>query len=152
MPMSPYFRQLRSKVGHGLLLVPGVAAVIRDPQGRILLQERSSGEGWSLPAGAIEPGERPEDAVRREVREETGIVVDPTEILGVYGGAEFRYTYPNGDAVEYTVVLYRCTPVETLEGPIDGETKSLRYFAESKMPTLCLPYPRSALFGGGDRK
>jgi len=152
MPTSPYLRHLRSKLGHELLLLPGVAAVIRDPQGRILLQEKSSGEGWSLPAGAIEPGESPEEAIRREVLEETGIVVEPREILGVYGGSAFRYTYPNGDAVEYTVVLYHCIPIRTSGEELDGETKSLRYFAEFQLPTLALPYPRSALFGGGERK
>jgi 8-oxo-dGTP pyrophosphatase MutT (NUDIX family) len=84
--MSPYFKQLRAKIGHDLLLMPGVAAAIRDASGRLLLQERASGEGWSLPAGAIEPGESPEQAIQREVLEETGLVVAPTEVLGVFGG------------------------------------------------------------------
>ena len=88
--MSPYFRELRAKLGHGLLLLPGVAAVIRDGLGRLLLQERSSGEGWSLPAGAIEPGETPEQAVRREVLEETRLIVVPTRLVGVFGGEGFR--------------------------------------------------------------
>src|SRR5688572_19408976 len=106
--MSPYFRQLRAKIGHDLLLTPSVAAVIRDSRGRLLLQEKSSGEGWSLPAGAIEPGESPQQAIEREVLEETGLVVAPEEVLGVFGGRLFRYVYPSGDAVEYTVVLFRC--------------------------------------------
>jgi 8-oxo-dGTP pyrophosphatase MutT (NUDIX family) len=147
--MSPYFCQLRSKIGHDLLLLPGVAAVIRDAAGRILLQERSSGEGWSLPAGAIEPGESPEEAVRREVLEETGLTIVPTRILGVFGGEAFRYVYPNGDAVEYTVVLYRCAVIaEHPDGPSDPETKSLRYFARREMPSLAPAYPAAALFGG----
>jgi 8-oxo-dGTP pyrophosphatase MutT (NUDIX family) len=66
--MSPYFRHLRSKLGSSLLLLPSVAAVIRDEKGRVLLQEKSAWEGWRLPAGAIEPGETPEQALRREVR------------------------------------------------------------------------------------
>ena len=57
--MSPYFQQLRAKIGHDLLLLPSVAAVIRNSDGRLLLQEKASGEGWSLPAGAIEPAESP---------------------------------------------------------------------------------------------
>lgn len=143
--MSPYLRQLRSKIGHDLLLLPSVAAVIKDAQGRILLQEKSSAEGWSLPAGAIEPGESPEQAICREVREETGLVVNPQAIIGVYGGSDFRYIYPNGDKVEYTVVLYRCVPTGTSSGPLDPESKSLRYFAVNEMPKLALPYPPAAL-------
>ncbi|MCL2021173.1 MAG: NUDIX domain-containing protein [Betaproteobacteria bacterium] len=144
--MSPYFKQLRAKIGHDLLLMPGVAAVIRDAYGRLLLQEKSSGEGWSLPAGAIEPGENPEQAVQREVLEETGLVVVPEEIIGVFGGRDFRYVYPNGDAVECTVVLYRCMVISEAGVPCDPETKSLRYFEMAEMPQLALPYPIEMLF------
>jgi 8-oxo-dGTP pyrophosphatase MutT (NUDIX family) len=145
--VSPYFRSLRSKVGHELLLVPSVAAVIRDEDGSLLLQEKAGGV-WSLPAGAIEPGESPEDAVRREVCEETGLLVQPTEIRGVFGGSAFRYTYPNGDIVEYTVVLFRCKIVGESTGPLDSETEALRYFSREQLPALALPYPTEALFGG----
>ncbi len=145
-PMSPYLSRLRSKIGHDLLLLPGVAAAIKDDAGRILLQEKSSGEGWSLPGGAIEPGETPEQAVCREVREETGILVEPRGIIDVYGGSHFRYIYPNGDEVEYLVVLYFCVPIGTSTEPLDPETRSLRYFGKDEMPKLALPYPSSALF------
>ena len=144
--MSPYFKQLRGRIGHDLLLMPSIAAVIRDAQGRLLLQEKSSGEGWSLPAGAIEPGESPEHAVRREVLEETGLEVAPQEILGVLGGRDFRHVYSNGDAVEYTVVLYRCTVISETSAARDPETKSLRYFEMPEMPRLALPYPMEMLF------
>ena len=144
--MSPYLRRLRSKIGHDLLLLPSVAAVISDTEGRVLLQEKSSGEGWSLPAGAIEPGETPEQAICREVREETGLVVKPQEIIGVFGGDKFRYIYPGGDEVEYTVILYRCVPIGTSTDKLDPETKSLKFFAEWDMPRLALPYPPSAVF------
>jgi 8-oxo-dGTP pyrophosphatase MutT (NUDIX family) len=146
--MSPYFKQLRARIGHDLLLMPGVAAAIHDAQGRLLLQEKSWGEGWSLPAGAIEPGESPEEAVRREVLEETGLVVVAKEIIGVLGGRDFRYVYPNGDAVEYTVVLYRCVATGEASSPCDPETKSLRYFEMAEMPRLTLPYPTEMLFRG----
>jgi 8-oxo-dGTP pyrophosphatase MutT (NUDIX family) len=144
--MSPYFRQLRSKIGHDLLLLPSVAAVIRDTEGRVLFHEKSSGEGWSLPAGAIEPGESPRQAICREVREETGLLVEPRQIIGAFGGMEFRYIYPSGDQVEYAVVLYLCVPIGKSSDPWDPETISLRYFGENEMPKLALPYPRSALF------
>jgi 8-oxo-dGTP pyrophosphatase MutT (NUDIX family) len=146
--VSPYFKRLRAKIGHDLLLIPGVAAVIRDASGRLLLQEKTSGEAWSLPAGAIEPGESPEQAMRREVLEETGLEVRLQRVIGVFGGEEFRYVYPNGDAVEYTVILYRCAIVREATVAPDAETKSLRYFSADEMPRLALPYPLEALFGG----
>lgn len=144
--MKSYIQALREKVGPGLLLCPSVAAVIVDSDGRVLLQEKASGEGWSLPAGAIEPGETPVDAVIREVMEETGYPVSVERILGVFGGEAFRYTYPNGDHVEYVVTLYRCRIVGSQQPITDGETKSLRYFSPADMPDLGLPYPKALLF------
>jgi ADP-ribose pyrophosphatase YjhB (NUDIX family) len=145
--MSPYYRKLREKIGSDLLLMPGAAAVIHNSEGHLLLQEKSEGV-WSLPAGAIEPGEAPADAIRREVLEETGLIVEPEEILGVFGGPEFRYVYANGDAVEYTIVLYRCAVSEDTGQIEDSETKSLAFFSEEGAPSLALPYPKSVLFGG----
>lgn len=45
-----YLMELRGLVGRRLLLVPSVAAIIHDGEGRLLLHEKASGEGWSLPA------------------------------------------------------------------------------------------------------
>lgn len=147
--MGSYLTELRRLIGNRLLLLPSVAAVIHDPAGKLLLQEKSSGEGWSLPAGAIEPGETPQQAIIREVMEETGRVVTPGTILGVFGGRDFRHTYPNGDQVEYVVTLFRCHVVEDLGSWSDGETRLLAYFALDDMPPLALPYPASALFASG---
>lgn len=110
MPMSPYYRELRERVGKELLLMPAVAAVVRDERGRLLLQRARSGH-WSLPAGAIEPGEPPAQAAAREVYEETGLLVRPLRLLGVTGGASSRVTYANGDRVEYLVAVFECSPV-----------------------------------------
>jgi 8-oxo-dGTP pyrophosphatase MutT (NUDIX family) len=146
--MSPYYRRLRSTLGHDLLLVPGVAAVIHDVEGRLLLQERASNEGWSLPGGAIEPGETPEQALLREVLEETCLDVAAARLLGVFGGQDYRWVYPNGDAVEYVVSVYRCVVLREVARERDPETKSLQYFARRDMPPLAVGYPASVLFAG----
>jgi 8-oxo-dGTP diphosphatase len=68
--------------------VPCVGAVIRDEAGRMLmiLRGHDPGKGlWSIPGGRIEPGESDEQAVVREVREETGLEVMCGRLLG---GAE----------------------------------------------------------------
>ena len=141
-----YILHLRSRIGHDLLLCPAVAALIPDGQGRILIQEKSGGEGWSLPAGLIEPGETPEHALVREVGEETGLVVRPVRIIGAFGGSEFRHTYPNGDVVEHTIVLYLCEVLGATNAPLDPETKSLQYFDRAGVAALGLPFPIGALF------
>ncbi|OCP37376.1 NUDIX domain-containing protein [Ensifer sp. LC163] len=144
--MASYVMELRGLIGNRLLLLPSVAAVIHDAKGNLLLQEKASGEGWSLPAGAIEPGETPQEAVTREVMEETGYTVSSTSILGVFGGHEFRYTYPNGHQVEYVVTLFKCQVLAVRDSWTDNETRSLRYFAKNDMPPLAVPYPLSTFF------
>lgn len=142
---SEYIQSIRSKIGHDLLLISSVAAVILNENNELLLQEKH-GENWSLPAGMIEPGESPKAALIREVMEETGLLVEPDKILGVFGGEAFRYTYPNEDEVEYTVILMRCAVLRDTGTIADSETVSLRYFARENMPELALPYPASVLF------
>lgn len=144
--MSPYYRVLRERIGHELILYPAAGAAIFDETGRILLQEKTFEAGWFLPGGAIEPGEHPEEALVREVSEETGLVVQPTRLLLMIGGPAYRYEYPNGDRVEILGPIYRCKVVGETGGPIDIETKRLEYFTREEMPKLRMPYPVDALF------
>jgi 8-oxo-dGTP diphosphatase len=65
--------------------IPCVGAVIKDGGGRLLLIRRGHEPGaglWSLPGGRIEPGETDQQAVSREVLEETGLVVNCGRLLG----------------------------------------------------------------------
>jgi len=82
--------------------VPTVSAVIRDGDGRILLARRAGEPGaglWDLLGGFMDEGEWPEAALRRELREETGLEAEPGEYLG---GIPDRY----GDEGNLTVNFY----------------------------------------------
>ncbi len=79
----------------------GVGAIIAD-SGRVLLVERGHDplKGiWSLPGGVVEVGEYLKDAIRREVREETGLEVEPVSVVEVFerimpdpkGRTEYHY-------------------------------------------------------------
>jgi 8-oxo-dGTP diphosphatase len=62
-----------------------VGAVIKDGAGRLLLIKRGHEPGkglWSIPGGRIEPGESDEEALVREVREETGLIVAAGRLIG----------------------------------------------------------------------
>jgi len=61
-------------------------AVVTDEDDRVLLARWTEGRrvAWTMPGGGLEAGEDPEDAVRREVREETGYIVHVEELLGIH--------------------------------------------------------------------
>ncbi|WHY74793.1 NUDIX hydrolase [Fictibacillus enclensis] len=143
MGMSDYYKKLRDQVGNELIFVPSVAGIVRNEAGEILFQNKGTGENWSLPAGAIEPGEAPAEALVREVWEETGLHVIPKKLLGVFGGKDFRYQYPDGNKVEYNLFVFECKVHSGDLNPIDSETFDLRYFKADERPELAIPYPAS---------
>lgn len=76
--------------------------VVRD--GRVLLVRRKFEpfkDWWDIPGGFLETGEHPNDAVVREVREETGLEVRPTELVGIY-----MDKYGDGPDADDTMNLY----------------------------------------------
>jgi 8-oxo-dGTP pyrophosphatase MutT (NUDIX family) len=150
MGMSEYYQKLREKVGNELIFMPSVAGIVRNTVGEILLQNKGNGEKWSLPAGAIELGEAPAEAVVREVWEETGLIVSPRKLLGVFGGKDYRYQYPNGHQIEYNIFMFDCEIQSGELNPIDNETAELRYFHPDDMPELALPYPKHLFSQAGN--
>ncbi len=106
--ISPYLRELRAVIGTDLIMVVGAGAVIFDEQGCVLMQRRGDTGRWGIIGGALDPGEQPADAVKREVWEETGLLVEPVRVVGVYGGPDYHAVYPNGDEISVTSVMFEC--------------------------------------------
>ena len=140
--MSDYVRRLREKVGHELLFMPSAHAVIRD-DGRLLLVRHVEGR-WMLPGGAVEPGESPADAVRRECWEEAGVLVEPQRILGVYGGPEYSVTYENGDRARWVVTIFGCRILSGEPRPSDDETQDVGWFLAEELDGLEMSEPTRA--------
>jgi 8-oxo-dGTP pyrophosphatase MutT (NUDIX family) len=76
------------------------------------------------------------DAVVREVREETGLLVRPDRILGVFGGPAFVVRYPNGDETQYVMTVFDCAVVGGHLRPDHDETIELRFVAADEFGRL----------------
>jgi 8-oxo-dGTP diphosphatase len=133
MPISSYLRELRGHVGHALLMVPSVSAVVFNDAGAILLGRRSDDGRWSLLAGSIDPGEQPADAIVREIREESAVEVRVDAMVGV---ALHPMTYPNGDRCQFLNVWFRCTAIGGTARVNDDESLEMRWFAPDALPEI----------------
>ena len=123
----------------------GCAVIIPDEQGRILLQKRTDGDWWSLPAGGMEPGETPTQAAMREVREETGLEIAIERFLGVYTDPAVCTVYPDGRRVQIVSVTFlaRAAGGELIES--NEETAELRWFPPEALPDNLTPTSRERI-------
>jgi 8-oxo-dGTP diphosphatase len=135
MAMSEYVRRLREKIGTDFLLVPSVAAIVRDRAGRVLLVQHVEGR-WQIPGGAVDPGESPQEAAARECREEANIVVRIGEVLGAFGGDRYRATYANGDEIGFVPVVFAAELVSGEPAPDREETQAVGWFTAAEAEEL----------------
>lgn len=105
LPDERVREKLRGELGHVTPKVGATAAVF-DDEGRVLTMQRPNG-AWCLPGGNADPGEGPEETVVRETREETGLRVDPVELVDAYELPPGTAYDPHGAVT----LLYRCVPV-----------------------------------------
>src|SRR5262249_48131450 len=116
----------------------GVGAIVVQ-EGRVLLVRRGQaplvGE-WSLPGGVLECGETLREAASREAREETGLIVEPAEMLGVYE----RVTRDEASRVRYHYVLidFLCR-ARAGELKAGSDAADVRWFAPAELDSLNLP-------------
>lgn len=136
--MSHYLKEIREKIGHSLLQLPSVTIVTFDSYGRLLLLKHRDTELWVAPGGAIEPAETPSDAAVREMWEETGLQVELTGILGVFGGPEFIVEYKNGDRVSYVMTVFTSRVVRGEFNPVNEESMQGNYFTKEEVINLKL--------------
>ncbi|WP_435108765.1 NUDIX hydrolase [Nocardiopsis synnemataformans] len=134
MPVPDFLLALRSHVGHGLLPLVGVTAVVISEEGEVLLHRRADDGRWSTPGGILEPEEEPARAVVREVREETGVEVEVERLTSVV--AQEPFTYPNGDRVQFLDLAFRCRPVGGAPDASGDESLDVRWFPPEALPSM----------------
>ena len=153
MPMSDYIRRLRSMIGTTVLEVPTVSVLTFDERDRVLLVRHVEGDDWTTPGGMIEPYELPADAAVREAWEETGLVVELTRLVGVFGGPLCTSTYANGDKLSWVSTVFEGRRIGGELRPDGVETLDVRYFAADETRALrCKPHVPMVLEAGWSRR
>jgi ADP-ribose pyrophosphatase YjhB (NUDIX family) len=115
----------------------GIGAIIIEGD-RVVLVKRAhppiQGQ-WSIPGGVLEVGEFVREAAVREAREETGLIVEPADLLGVYD----RILHDEAKRVQYHYVL-----IDFLCRPVGGELRAasdaaeVRWYSREELPALHL--------------
>lgn len=117
-------------------------AVIVDEDDRLLLAHWNEGRrgAWTMPGGGLEPGEEPERAARREVREETGYRVAIEELLGIHSRVipPGRRLTPGVTEPLHTLrIVYRARVIGgRLRNETDGSTDRAEWFPLAEVPSL----------------
>ncbi|MFG2089646.1 NUDIX hydrolase [Spirillospora sp. NPDC048824] len=88
-------------------LVPSVNVVVENHKGEILMIRRTDNDNWAVPGGAIDLGESITQAAIRETKEETGIDVEITGLVGIYSDPKHVIHYTSNDEVrqEFSIVM-----------------------------------------------
>ena len=146
-----YIKEMRKYVGHAPIMTCACGVIIENDKGEILLQKRRDNGCWAIIGGSMEMGETFEEAVRREVMEESGLTLGKLEVFNLYSGKDRIIEYPNGDicfgpGIVYITREYEGNLVEDPEEVIEH-----RFFKYSELPDDLNRYDSDIILEWADR-
>lgn len=121
-------------------ILPAVAAAIFNERGEILLQKRKDVQQWALISGHVEFGETVENALLREIQEETNTGASIVRCIGIYSSpASQTYHYKN-KTVQYITSYFEARLNGSIPaGYCNNETEALHFFAPTRLPANLAP-------------
>lgn len=131
-----YLGQMRTLAGDDRTLVMiGARAVVRDPDGRVLLIKRSDNGHWAYPAGAMELGETIAECAVRELREEAGLNATALTLAGIYSNVDNIHT-PNifGHTYQFISVVFRIDAYDGELVRVTDETTDAVFYPIDALP------------------
>jgi ADP-ribose pyrophosphatase YjhB (NUDIX family) len=116
-------------------IVPSVTTIVRTRVGALLMVHRTDNDLWSIPGGAMDLGESIADAAVRETKEETGLDVEVTGIVGIYTNPGHVMAYDDGEVRQQFSV---CFTTRLLGGQLrtSTETSEVRFVAVDQLDGL----------------
>jgi ADP-ribose pyrophosphatase YjhB (NUDIX family) len=133
VPKTDYYADPDAPKANSLVIAVG--AVVRNDHGEILLIERTDNGLWALPGGAQEIGESVTDAVRREVREETGIEVEVTGLTGIYSDPAHVIAYDDGEVRQEFSLCFAARAISGSVRP-SAESRQARWVTPDQVSGL----------------
>jgi 8-oxo-dGTP pyrophosphatase MutT (NUDIX family) len=116
-------------------IVVAVTAFVQDEQGRLLMIHRTDNERWAIPGGAQDVGETIATTVVREVKEETGIDVKVTGLIGIYTDPGHVIAYDDGEVRQQFSICFRAHPLGG-QPTTSSESKEVRWVDRDQLPDL----------------
>ncbi|WP_018349933.1 NUDIX hydrolase [Longispora albida] len=116
-------------------IVSAVTVFVEDDQGRVLLIRRSDNGLWAVPGGAQDFGEYISHTAVRETKEESGIDVEVTDIIGVYTNPNHLVEYSDGEVRQQFSILFRAQPIGGELTP-SSESTEVRWVAQGDLDQL----------------
>ncbi len=123
---------IRSCIGRAPIIGVGSVAVLRDDRGRLLMVKRTDDSQWCLPGGFSNLGENAAYTAVRETMEETGLLVTPTRLLGVFSPPDL-WVYPNGDQTQSLITLFDCHTIGGNLQPDQIETSAVAWMSPEEV-------------------
>ena len=116
---------------------PAAAVALFNTEGNILMLRRKDNDKWTLPGGTLDFGESLTDCAVREVREETGLQIRITGLIGTYTDPQVLIAYSDGEVRQEFTLVY-AAEIESGELEIDDESKEAAWIPLSSAVELPL--------------
>ncbi len=133
---EPYFKLIRRHIGREPFVAAAAIAAVFDEEDRLLLVRRADDGTWSLPGGMVELGERIDQTAISEVKEETGLDIEPVRLIGVHSTDDYIVRFPNGDVIKAASCLFRCRLTGGTLAVDQDEIVEARFYKKNELPIL----------------
>lgn len=141
-----YITKIRQRLGQDSFIHPAARILIENENGDFLFIKRNDNGNLGIPAGAFEEKETIEACIKREVLEETGLIINSLKVIGISSNpARESVSYPNGDKIQYfTIEFYSDDWRGSININDEKEVQSVSF--ESKEKASALPENEKSIF------
>lgn len=137
MDEKDYIPYMRKMIGHKRMLTVGLCCLILNEKNQLLLEKRTDNGLYCIPGGSLDFDETVIEGVKREVREETGILLKEVSLFMIQSGNKMQLTYPNGDVTDYMDLCF-IARVDSkdidLNKEHDDESSLIAFYDLDKLP------------------